>query len=126
MPSSSRPCPKLWTMMISIQIFLESWDTPGIQHTTLDEKTKPAPKHDRIDFYLSRLPRSALTSTVNARRLKEGVYLPPARAHRHLTKPESRYSNHGAHYHTKASFQRWDAIIPLLESNLYSRTENLT
>ncbi len=71
-----------------------------------------------------RLPRSSLISRVNARGLKEGVYLPPARAHRHLTKPESRYSEHSALTHPWAPFHGWDSVRSLLESNLCSKIEN--
>lgn len=37
------------------------------------------------------LPKTARIETKVDRGLKEGLYLPPPRAHRHLTKPESRY-----------------------------------
>ncbi len=40
-----------------------------------------------------RFSRNLTTSTVTSRSLGEGTYLPPPRAHRHLTKPESRGSN---------------------------------
>ena len=37
-----------------------------------------------------RFPRETLTRSVQPRRLRETFYLPPPRAHRHLTKPETR------------------------------------
>ncbi len=38
-----------------------------------------------------RFPRDTLTRSVLPRRLRETLYLPPPRAHRHLTKPERRH-----------------------------------
>jgi len=44
-----------------------------------------------------RLPKTSLIQRLEQRKITVGVYLPPPRAHRHLTKPASRY---GIHRHT--------------------------
>jgi tRNA(Ile2)-agmatinylcytidine synthase len=44
----------------------------------------------------ARLPRTSRVKTLERRKVIPGLYLPPARAHRHLTKPASRYEIHPA------------------------------
>ncbi len=41
-----------------------------------------------------RIPRSQALVKISPRKIAPGIYLPPARAHRHLTKPASRYDIH--------------------------------
>ena len=42
----------------------------------------------------ARLPRTSRVEKLEHRKIRVGVYLPPPRAHRHLTKPSSRYGIH--------------------------------
>src|SRR2546427_6956979 len=42
----------------------------------------------------ARLPKTSRVQKPEPRKITTGVYLPPPRAHRHLTKPSSRYGIH--------------------------------
>ncbi len=60
----------------------------------------------------ARLPKTSLVQKLERRRLTPGVYLPPPRAHRHLTKPISR----NGIYHTISSGDGNTNIDQALES----------
>ena len=68
----------------------------------------------------ARLPKTSLVKKLEHRKITPGVYLPPPKAHRHLTKPTSRYVIHRPAFFEKSNANIDQTLEPLVSISIVS------